>query len=140
MKLYPSFRMGKIIFSVLEGRRIVPGKCNCPSLSLRDGLMYSPSTIFRPQAVRVSGSCSAAENQGEGSGEGACPRPRKKYNSNYRNVSFLALGTENSVCSISLLQICVEMSGIFFCVQSGKCVMNVILYFIRNVQVSCVTI
>jgi len=45
---------GKIIFSVPDGRKIVLGKCNCPS------------TIFRPQAVRVSGSYST-ENQGDGS-------------------------------------------------------------------------
>jgi len=76
-----------------EGWKIVLGKCN--SLSLRDIHIYSPSTIFRPQAVRVSGSYSA-ENQGRDLGKGASPFTEKKYNSNY-NISFLALGTENSV-------------------------------------------
>ena len=47
----------EIVFSVPEGWKIVLGKYNCPSL--RDGHIYSPSIIFRSQAVRVSGSYSA---------------------------------------------------------------------------------
>ena len=43
----------------------------------------------------VSGSYSVENHRGRDLGRGLAP-PRKKINSNYDNILFLALGTENS--------------------------------------------